>query len=336
MGASSTVSLQSVFDFVMSQGSVAPFLPAGGYTTQQAITIGTDVMKDILAERFNHKFNSFMPAPFYTISWQQDYPQVNLTNLGWGESCEAIDINNTALPKPINWPQFVRDQQRTSWAASPVSEISWEYNSILYFAEWPGPNKVYTNPLGAVSTPTNPHTAIQDSNGNMYALTTYGTTAAEGPGPLLGADAFDPENITTVNDGTCIWTVCNPQGQGFRIAPLPPQSGVVYKVMPRCQAKPPIFMNLAQLINPIPDDYAGWFRDGADAYCYRLSPDPKIKQMFEMKRQQWLDALAGTRKAGDRERDGAKFVVPGMLDGCDGGDPGPANPYNWAGYTYRG
>ncbi len=337
MGASSTVTLQMVADYVQSQGTVSPYIPAGGFSTASLITTATDVMKDMLAERFNHKFNSKLAAPFYTISWQQDYPQVNLTDVAWLESNESIDINNTALPKPINWPQAVRDIQRTSWAASPVTEVAWEYNSLLTFGVWPGPNVAYTNPLGAPATPTNPTTAIKDANGNMYVLTTYGTTANAGPGPLLPANSYSPSATTTVNDGTCVWTVCNPEGQGFRIHPLPPQAGVVYQVVPRYQQKPPVFSKMSQLLNPIPDDYAGWFRDGFDAYCYRMSANEAAKAKFPEKRLQWLEALAGSRKQGDRERDGAQFVVDqGIINGPGMGDPGPANPYNWAGYTYRG
>lgn len=331
MGAS-TVTLQSIVDYISTQGELSPVLPTGGYSTLAAIANATDVMKDLLAKPFNWKWNSFNVPPFYTISWQNDYYGINLTNIGWLENCTAIDINNTALPKPIYYPECVRDFPIDAWASSPPEKICWKYNSSLYPGVWPGNSKVYTNPLGAPQTPNNPPTNIVDVNGVYLVLTTYGTTAATGPAPVA-PNPWTPTSVTTVADGSCVWTAANPDGQGLRVGPLPPQQGVVYQMNVVAQAKPPTFANLQQKINPIPDEYQGYFRDGMIAYTYRISPDPSMQARFPMMRQAWLAAMMDACKQGDRERDAACFVPQSSIMGNDmmgSGSMGPADPYNWA------
>src|ERR1700678_3122844 len=97
----STVTLQSVNDFVAAGGVANPLNQPSGYGTQLALTLGSDVMADFIAERFNWKWNSIVAAPFYTNSWQQDYPQIGLVNVDWGEDADRVDINNTSIPKPL-------------------------------------------------------------------------------------------------------------------------------------------------------------------------------------------------------------------------------------------
>lgn len=331
--ASSTVTLQSVVDYISTQGELSPVLPAGGYSTLAAIANATDVMIALLAKPFNWKWNSFNVPPFYTISWQNDYWFPNLTNIGWLENCNAVDINNTALPKPIYYPECVRDFPVDSWASSPPERVCWLYNGSLNGKVWPGPSQVYTNPLGAPQTPNNPPTNIVDINGNYWILTTYGITASSGSGPVLAANSWTATSTTTQNDGSCVWTLANPTGQGFRVGPLPPQQGVVYQMNVVAQVKPPAFSNLRQFISPIPDEYQGYFRDGMIAYTYRNSPDPQIKAQFPLMKQQWLAAMMDACKQGDRERDAACFVPQSSIMGNDmlgSGSMGPADPYNWA------
>jgi hypothetical protein len=189
---------------------------------------------------------------------------------------------------------------------------------------WPGPNKVYTLPLGALITPTNPRINILDQNGNILVLTTYGTTGATAPSlPANSAEG------TTVSDGSCIWTVADPMSQGFRIMPLPPQQGVVYEVHPIAQMKaPPPFINMQQQINPVPDDYANWVREGFIAYCYRMSPNPQMRALFPAQRNLWMNAIEQSMKQGDRQPDNAGFVPDRSVVAPQGGiDIGPANPY---------
>ena len=331
MGTSSTVTLQSVVDFISTMGSMAPVLPTGGYSTLPALANANDVMIALLAKPFNWKWNSFNVPPFYTISWQNDYAQINQTNIGWLENAKAIDINNTSLPKPIYYPEVVKDFDIDSLAGSPPTRVCWKYNANLYTGVWPGNSVTYRTPLGAPQTPYNPPTNILDAAGNLLVLTTYGVTAATGSGPL-SPTPWSATTVTTVVDGTCIWTVANPNGQGFRVGPLPPQSGVVYQMNLVAQAKPPTFTKLQQYINPVPDEYQSYFRDGMIAYTYRIAADPAERAKFPNMRALWLAGMMDACKQGDRERDLARFVPATTIMGDSefGGTMGPADPFNWS------
>lgn len=329
--ALSTVRLQNVIDYINTAAELAAVVPVGGYSNLQSIRNANFVMIDLLSKPFNWKWNSVNLAPWYTISWQNDYWGLNVTNVGWLESCEAIDINNTALPKPMYYPEVVRHIERDSWAQSPPEQICWLYNKQLYPGLWPGNSQVYTNPLGAPSTPANPPTNILDVNGNMLVLTTYGTTVAS---PAVAPEAAANVAVgTTIADGSCVWTVANSDGQGFRLGPLPPQSGVVYQINLVAQAKPPSFTAPSNLLTPIPDEYQNYFFEGMIAYAYKMSPDPTQAAKFPAMRQMWREAMLDACKQGDRERDAACFVPQSSIMGGDmlgSGSMGPADPYNLA------
>jgi hypothetical protein len=330
---SSTVSLQSVVDLMKTMGSVSVSQAAGGFSALTWLAIGNDVLNDLVSQKFNWKWNSFKLPPFYTISYQTDYATVNQVGIGWIENGTWEDVNNTALPKPSWTIEAVRDLQPTSFAASPPTKICWRYNNTLKQADWPGANVIYTNPLGAVSTPANPRTNILDASGNILLLTTYGTTGATAPNAGVNAAI-----ASTVIDGTCVWTVCNPFAQGYRLIPMPPQSGVVYKIEPIGQRNPPRFTTLKQNIDPVPDDYASSFITGVYTYCHKYSTDPNLKKEFPTLRAMWLADIMSALKQGDRETDNAGFVPSrSVMASGDSGDVGPANPYGngWPGWSGR-
>jgi hypothetical protein len=308
-------------------GELAPVIPAAGYSVNNCLNMATDVMADLISQRFNHKWNRMKVRPWYTSSWQQDYAQLAgwfPAPRGWLGTADWGDINNTALPKPTYYIEVDRDLPTTSISGNPPAKIDWLYNRLLAQGTWPGPAKPYTQPLGAVITPTNPATNILDANGNILVLTAYGVTGATAP--VLPVDAAEGTNVT---DGTCAWTVADPDSQGFRIMPLPPQQGVVYQVNVIAQMRtPPPFTRMNQLINPIPDDYANYFRDGFAAYCYKLSPNPAMRMQFPNQRMGWLAGIEASMKQGDREQTNAGFVPDRSVVAPQGGiDIGPANPY---------
>jgi hypothetical protein len=183
---------------------------------------------------------------------------------------------------------------------------------------------VYTSPLGATITPTNPPINFIDANGNILVLTTYGTTGSVAP-----AAAATAVEGTAVNDGSCVWKVADPNSQGFRLIPLPPQQGVVYQVNVIAQMQAPAaFTSMGQQINPVPDDYAMWFREGYKAYCYQMSPNPQMQMAFEKKKENWLMAIEKALKQGDREDTNAGFVPDrSVVAGSGYMDIGPAWPY---------
>lgn len=324
---SSTTSVQSIVDYVSTLGELAPVLPVAGFNVNTALTMATDVRNDLIAQRFNWKWNRQMIPPFFTISWQQDYAGMNSlyrAPIGWLETAYWTDVNNTSYPKPTYYIECDRDLEQTSISGNPPAKVDWLYNRLLRKGTWPGPFVTYTQPLGALITPTNPLTNILDRNNNILVLTTFGTTGATAP----SLPATSPEG-TTVNDGSCVWTVADPESQGFRIIPLPPQQGVVYQVDVVAQMKsPPPFTSMQQFIDPIPDDYAGFFREGFIAYTYRISPNPQMRGMFPRMRDLWLAAIEASMKQGDRGQTNAGFIPDRSVTAPQGGvDIGPANPF---------
>jgi hypothetical protein len=328
---SSTVSLQSVVDLMKTMGSLSVQQATGGYSQLTWLAIATDVVNDLISQKFNWKWNQFKIPPFWTVSYQCDYATVGQKGIGWVESGTWTDINNTSLPKP-RWPiEAVRGLQPTSQAASPPKKVCWFSNKVLEQGSWPGPAKPYIKPLGATGTPQNPPTNINDAHGNILILTTFGITG--GVAPDAGAN---PVFGATINDGTCIWTVADPDAQGFRVIPMPPMSGVVYQLDLLGQANPPAFVTLDQKIDPIPDDYSGTFRAGVYVYCHKYAVDPNVKRMFPLLKADWIADIMGALKQGDREADDAGFIPDRNVMGNGyAGDVGPANPYG-SGWPWNG
>lgn len=333
--SNSTVTLQNVADYVRTFPDVSSYIPAATYNAQMIYNIGNDVMAEMLGYPFNWKWNRQNVTPFYTISWQQDYATPT-TNLKWLEHTWVIDINNTAIPKPIWWLESVRDLERTSYQYGRPGQICWLPNDQLVYGTWgggntsntgatqPGPNSVYTQPLGAQYTPSNPIAQVKDPNGNLQVLTTFGTTGSSAPSwPSVNAS---PGTVTV--DGTCRWTVVDPKAQGFRINPIPPQSGVVYQINVVGQIIPPVFLSLAQTLAPIPDDYAVYFKRGFLAKCYEHSPEMRIRSKAVDEQKLWIAALMQAAGSADRERDSAGFYPDrSVMDQNYGINWGPAWPW---------
>lgn len=299
---------------------------------------------------FNFKFNRILVPPFFLNSWQQDYAQPNI-NLGWLESCGAYNTTSPVFPKPFVVIEVVRDVLITGAYAQTgyVAKIAWMENDTLTLGTWgqsqmdslsglqnPGPGAVYTNPIGLTSMPTNPITCIQDSFGNIWVVTGYGTCGNTNPfltnlNPVYPMPLTPDTVATTVTDGTVTWTAVNPKGQGFRINPMPSQTGPVWQVAPIGQAKIARFTSLNQPLEPIPDDYFTYFQNGFFAQCYRRSPDPRVRAKFKDEWAIFMQSLDNAVRQGSRERDDWGFVptTAGVMDtGYGWSNPvSPAWPY---------
>jgi hypothetical protein len=290
----STVTLQSVIDFNKAKGAPSPLDQPSGYGTSLALTLANDVMADIIAERFNWKWNSQVATPFYTNSWQQDYPQIGLVNVDWLEDCDRVDINNTSIPKPLRNMTVRRQLSRTNWTTGPVGQICWMYNSDMSYGLWVA-NSVYTVPT-TNPTAQNPPTAFIDANGNILVLTTFGTTGATQP-----AAAANAVEGTVVADGSCEWTVAAGTSQGWRVFPLPGATGPIWQVTPKYQVMAPQFTTLKQVINPIPNNYAKYFRRGFEIACKGASANPQDKKEALQQYPLWQKELLDAAKQGDKE-----------------------------------
>jgi hypothetical protein len=322
----STVSLQSVIDNVTSQGVPSPLDNPSGYGNQLALDCGTDTMSELINERFNWKWNRKLAPAVYTNSWQQDYPCVGNTDVGWLENADRIDINNTSYPKPIRTITARKDLPTTTYSRGPVGQICWLYNQEMTFGSWPGPNVTYYPLVSAMPTQQNPLRSMRDKNANLLIVTTDGVTGATAP--FAAPNAVEG---TVVNDGSVVWTVVAPMSIGFRVYPLPGATGPVWMIVPRYQMKPPIFTLLDQFINPIPDDQARHFRRGYRCYCFDASSNPQDRAKFQDSYNEWQKTLLDIKKNGDKELNAygllpASFPVddiyPGLRNPQD-----PSEPY---------
>ena len=323
---SSTIKLVSAFDYVAARGVPDPRAGAGGYGVQLALRLGQQVMNDLIAERFNWKWNRAIAAAFLTNSYQQDYPQIGLQALGWLETCAVVDINNTQVPPPLGTATVRRDLARAGMTLGygpggvRNQQVSWDYNRNLQFGKWPGPGVTFS-PLITAQVVQNPIMSMVDANGNLLIVTTFGTTANVPPtnvAPLLPPNTAEG---TTVVDGTVVWTVVSPNSQGFRVFPLPGPTGPVYQFTPIYQQKAPTLLNLStSTLDPIPDDYSNVFFTGVEWQCKGASPNPAERKEFKDNYPLWLKSLEDARKQGDREAD-----AYGMLPASSPVD----NVYGW-------
>lgn len=300
---SSTVKLQNVIDTVAAQGVPNPVKNASGYGVQLALDIANDVVLALIAERFNWKFNSKIAKPFFTNSWQQDYPQLGNTDMSWLEDADRIDINNTSRPKPIAQLTCRRQLSRTSYGTGPINQLCWMYNKDMEFGIWPGPDVTYYPLVGTTPSAQNPLMSMIDVNGNLLIVTAFGTTGATAP--ALPANSAEG---ATVVDGSVTWTVVSPDSKGFRVSSLPGATGPVWKVVPKFQMVPPRFTiangGLNQTLDPIPDDYEGHFREVYRLNCLKASANPADKETFQKQIGLYLTSLEDFKKQGNNEQDG--------------------------------
>lgn len=352
----SSYTLQNLCDIARARGDLAPTLPTGGSYEINALSAINDAMTAMLAgsskgSPFNFKFNRILLPTFFVNSWQQDYA-TPVVNLGWLESCGAYNTSSTQYPKPYRVIEVKRDVLVTNAQTGNSAKIAWMENDTLQFGTWgqtqilsltglqnPSAGTVYTNPAGMTSAPANPCTQVQDAFGNLWVLTTYGTCGNSNPfstnlNPVYPTLAAPTTVATTVADGTVVWTAVNPKGQGFRLNPMPTQTGPVWQVAPIGQARIAQFTQLSQPLDPIPDDYFKYLKDGFMAFLYQFHPDPKMMQKMELALKLWMNALDSAVRQGNREQDDYGFVPSSnvMDTGFAFNPVNPAMPYGpWQG-----
>ena len=91
---------------------------------------------------------------------------------------------------------------------------------------------------------------------------------------------------------------------------------------------PARFTRLGQLIDPVPDDFQTFFKEGFVTFCYQNSPEMKTQAKFEMRFKLWMDQLMEALGTGDKEQDqGGFYPDRGVMDQYPIGPIGPAWPY---------
>jgi len=369
--ANSTTTLQNIVDDAMAYADLAPSLSASGYSDAPAISIANDTMQAMIqggeaGQPLNWKWNRIVIPQFYTNIWQQDYFIPGLFNLAWLEYGFCVDINNTSQPKPKLDLEMHRDLSVTymqtgfpwkvcwlpvfemlagTWGAIPVGTTgnlqipqiggnnpSGQFN--------PGPGSSFINPIGQPGMPNNPSSCVEDAFGNFWVVTGYGQCGNTNPfatnlNPVFPTYSNPNVVATTVLDGTVTWTAVGPNTQGIRLNPVPPQSGIVWQINLIGQKRPPVFKSLGQTLEPIPDDYVAFFKQGFFAYCHRRSADPKIRAKFSDEWKLWMEALNKSVKSGANEMDDYGFYPgSGVMDTGWGvwNYPNPAQPFGPWGY----
>lgn len=248
-----------------------------------------------------------------------------LQNLSWLERGVAFDINNSSEPKPFvriecgrQLPQQTASYTGGAGLGDPGFRVNWFPNRTLYYGTWGAANvgtgslgnnpvagSVYTSPLGNISQPSNPITQIQDANGNLLLLTTYGTEGSAAP---LAAVNACPGTTVSGTGASTVWTVLDPNGWGFRFQPVPSTSGSEWQFNLVAQMKPVRFVSLSQTLAPLPDEMEPHFREGFIAQLYRRSPEKAVYSKFGEAWQLWQKALNDMRVKEDRELEENKFI----------------------------
>ena len=355
----SKTTLQNELDKVLPLGDVNPVLNnVSGYQLEPFITICTDVYSEIIGVTFPHKWNEIKLPLFYTNSWQQDYALVNpdnssVYNVEWLTRGIVIDMTSNSVPKAWGYAECGRQLtqatgtfiQPSTWR-NPTFVVNWFPNFMLYYGTWgggdagspttgnnPGPNAIYTNPLSASanSQPNNPITQVTDPNGNLQLVTVYGVCGATAPNwPPAGAAPG-----TNTPDGTTVWTVVDPNGVGIRILPTPSQTGAVFQFNLIGQRPAKRFTSLSDTLDPFPDKYEPYFRQGIIAQCYRYSSVAAVQAKFEKNYQLWIKSLNDLRAMEDRELEENRFI-PEQSVMSRGGGTGRGAGWRGSAYPFPG
>jgi len=345
-GSSTTnsITVQNLINEMRVYPEFTPIMGTSGYSQYPMLPICNDVMQRILAESMDWKWNRAYVPPILTVALQQDYV-TQITNIGWLENCVRLDINNSTnngnlAPKPYFPMEAVRDMQPTSYQGQPFN-ISFIPNPLAAMGQW-YPNTDYGTGYGVAQIPETPIQQFVDVNGNiLYIDSTVLGLSINSPGfngqPIVlppnspygvsgSTQPIAPANATpgtTVQDGTVVWTVADPNAFAIRIAPLPAFSGLAWLLQPVYQIIPPILKTLQDTISPIPPEMTYLFRQGVRAMLYDHAGSKKAADAYA----KWEENLVVAVRAADRQQE-SYSLQPGvsiMGDGPWGGEVGIGN-----------
>lgn len=310
--------LQSIVNEMRAYPEFLPVLGASAWSQYPALSIANDLMQRILAESMDWKWNRAYVPGILTVALQQDYV-TQVTDIGWLEMAWRLDINNSTnngnlAPKPIFTMEAVRDLGQTSYQGVPFN-ISFIPNSLAFMGEWQA-NTAYGTGYGVAQIPISPIQQFVDENGNiLYIDSTVLNLSINSPGfagqpvvlpsnsPYGTSGATQPMALpnatpgTTIQDGTVIWTVADPNGYAMRVAPLPAFSGLAWLITPVYQIKPPQVTSLQDTIAPIPPEFTYLFRQGFRAMLYEHAGAKNAAEAYA----KWEENLIVAVRSADRQ-----------------------------------
>jgi hypothetical protein len=341
---------KTYFDYAQTFADLNSATTGGGYSVKKVLLAGNAVMKKFLAPALKWQFNRHILPIGITNSWQQDYA-TNLWDVAFLQDGHLLEINNTCNPRPIHNLEAVQNLTEMTAQYSRPTQICALLNRDLQYVTWgavglgtgnntngtvgpnPQPNQEIINPIGITTSPANPFLQVRDPNGNLWILTQFGTTGPSQPtwpNPVVYPSMSKPSVVPTqCADGSCMWTAVNPFNFGFRLAPIPPQTGIPYQIFPTYQMRPPQFTSLGQYLDPIPDDYAPTFMDGMVAHLYQSVTDAKIRLKHSDSIALWEKSFKESRQSMDRTRDAAiMFPADSIMGGSCNYYPNAAFPFS--------
>lgn len=145
----STRTIQDVARWAGTFTKLQPIIGVGGYQAEPALTIGNNVLQEMITAPFNWPFNSVDAPPFLTTyctdnSCQnvQDYLQ-SITDIQWIESATYTENLSTAQPKPIDIVRVVQNIQKTNLLGPPSKLCKrQETDQGIIIRLWPVPTKI--------------------------------------------------------------------------------------------------------------------------------------------------------------------------------------------------
>jgi hypothetical protein len=350
--SSDSAVLQDIVNEMRAYPEFTPVLGSSGYSHLPALSIANDLMQRIMAENMPWVWNRRLIPPILTVALQQDYV-TQITDIGWLENSIRIDINNSTnngnlAPKPIFPMEAIRDQPLTS-AQNVPNYLSFIPNTLATMGQWT-PNTPIGCGYGVAQIPIAPIQQFVDDLGNILYIdsTVLGlnlnspgftgtpiTLPANSPYGVTGTTKPQaPANATpgaTVQDGTVVWTVADPNAYAIRVNPLPAFSGLAWLIQPVYQVKPPTLTRLQDRITPIPPEMTYLFRQGFRAMLYGHAGSPKAEAAYAKFEEDLIVAV----RSSDRQQEGYALVpgesimgnaVYGQI-GVGAGNLGPCWPF---------
>jgi hypothetical protein len=298
--------IQSTVDYARTQAKLSLLSGVGGVAMEPALTIANDVMQEICAPPYAHKWNRAEMPMFITAPFKQDYLHAgavifSLTKGGVGIALKSANgISQSGTTVTVNTLENIP----SNWAAGDIVYI--------IGADVAAYNSVSVDATGAHSW-TNPRTLLTASGTSLTFSMTAGNAISgslgitdvgwvESASLLHIMDASSPQKIEPIsavrelnpssNTGfTGKLKVCVLSDPGTGILKLrlsnPAPNGISYGVNLVYQKKAPNITGLTGANgtwSPIPDNLGYMYRQGFLARTFRHieSPrEPEEEQKFQ-------------------------------------------------------